>query len=220
MSSGPPWPPHVGREREEDAPDSAPDSAPGNALEPLVTPAGARKLAQAGKREEWRAKIAEAREAKRSQIRIATADGRVVKLNGTELTLQKGFKKSARTIDARTEARVDTGSALTGRATATRVIAGGLLGGGVGTMLGAGMKKGSIYLFIEGADWAELIAIRGSRTGEAHAFAQRVNLLARTAGAPDLTDDIGLLERLGRLRTDGVLTEDEFKTKKRELLGD
>lgn len=44
------------------------------------------------------------------------------------------------------------------------------------------------------------------------------NIAAEPAAAPQIEDPVALLEKLGRLREQGVLTEAEFAAKKAELL--
>lgn len=96
---------------------------------------------------------------------------------------------------------------------------------------------GALFLAIEGADWAELVEVEQRRAADARRLAQRVNLAAKlareargipeesspgtgeSAAASEVSTAIDQLERLTRLRDQGVLTAEEFEEQKRRVLG-
>jgi Short C-terminal domain len=92
-------------------------------------------------------------------------------------------------------------------------------------------------LLIDGQDWAELIELKPKKAADAQKFAQQVNLAARlaqrAAGSSGIspyvsqgetaTDDdpalaIDQLERLAKLRADGLLSDEEFEEQKQRVL--
>ena len=81
-------------------------------------------------------------------------------------------------IDATVTATVVSGEAARTHPTVVRVAALGLIGA-------AWWKKagGEHYLLVNGSDWAELAYVRPAEIGNAHPFAQAVNLAARSSGA-------------------------------------
>jgi Short C-terminal domain len=81
------------------------------------------------------------------------------------------------------------------------------------------------FLVIEGQGWAVTESVPMDEEGAARAFAAKVNAAAAAAGSPgapgaapegvDVTEQIA---KLATLRDQGILTEDEFASKKAELL--
>jgi hypothetical protein len=118
----------------------------------------------------------------------------------------------------------------------TRTAAGLVLGGFGGALVGASARKkgGAIFLVFEAEDWADLVELNPKNVSDASKFAQRINLIARRmggqaadrevppAGEPGgqtaQTDTLGQLERIARLREQGMLTEEEFLQEKRKIL--
>jgi hypothetical protein len=91
----------------------------------------------------------------------------------------------AHTVTGDTHAEV-IGSVHEGRrSTATRTLAGGVVAGPVGALVGQSAKKktrsSSAILTIDGDDWAESSQVAATSYADAVRFAQAVNLAARTA---------------------------------------
>jgi hypothetical protein len=133
-------------------------------------------------------------------------------------------------------ATVESGENLRTHPTLTRTAAGFAV---TGTPIGAAWwkKTGSVFLLLEGPDWAELVELKTKQAYEAQKLAQQVNLAARLAAAasgaggpsssvdaegahttPDPSALLDHLERLAKLRQQGALTDEEFEAQKRRLL--
>lgn len=116
---------------------------------------------------------------------------------------------------------VDTVGQLTARITATRLVLTG--------PLALGWRKRvdtrELYLMIEGVGWAISVPVDPDQGPKARAFAAKVNAAASAAAASKSPTDVGAepdiadqIRKLGELRDAGILTEDEFATKKTQLL--
>lgn len=106
---------------------------------------------------------------------LNTTDSHAVRIDGATLIIQKGMgilSRRTHEIDETVSASVDSGVAVKGRS---------ILGA---ALLGAGSRKGEVFLLVEGADWAETLSIKASKAAEAHKFAQRINMIAHSARSP------------------------------------
>jgi hypothetical protein len=124
-------------------------------------------------------------------------------------------------IDATVTATVVSGEAARTHPTVVRVVALGLIGA-------AWWKKagGDQYLLVNGSDWAEVAYVRPKEIGNAHRFAQAVDLAARSSGATDaakpgqsadVPSTAEQLERLAKLHAEGALTDGEFVAAKQRV---
>ena len=168
------------------------------------------------------------------RLSVQGKNGVVVTFDGVaSIKITRGpFNRKTYIVDAHVTATVESGGNLRTHPTLTRTVA---LGGVAGA---AWWKKtGSLFLLFEGKDWADLVELSPQRAGAAQKLAQRVNLVARLAressdahesapGAksdiqemPDPASVIDQLERLMRLREQGVVTDEEFEAQKKRILG-
>lgn len=116
---------------------------------------------------------------------------------------------------------VETGGQIEKRVTATRLILTGPFA------LGLRKKNDSrtLYLLVEGDGWAVTEQLKPRMEAQARSFAAQLNAIASSlrptgdSAASDGGDPLEALQRLGELRDQGVITADEFDTKKAELLG-
>lgn len=78
------------------------------------------------------------------------------------------------------------------------------------------------FLAVEGRGWAITESVPTDQEGEARTFAARVNAAAREVDAfaaePGAMDIAEQLEMLASLKDRGILTDEEFLSKKAELL--
>jgi hypothetical protein len=81
------------------------------------------------------------------------------------------------------EANVETGAAVSSRVTATRVVAGAMMFGNTGALVGAISKKdrSKVYLTISVADNVFLEEVRGLDEGKARQFANKLNQAAASS---------------------------------------
>jgi len=118
-------------------------------------------------------------------------------------------------------ATVDAAGQLTARITATRLVLTG--------PLALGMRKKvdhrELYLIVEGVGWAISVAVDPDQGAKARAFAARINAAGSVAAAAGSTEEPAAavdipdqIRQLGALRDAGLLTQDEFASKKTELL--
>ena len=118
-------------------------------------------------------------------------------------------------------ATVDAAGQLTARITATRLVLTG--------PLALGMRKKvdhrELYLIVEGVGWAISAAVDPDQGAKARAFAARINAAGSVAAAAGSTEEPAAavdipdqIRQLGALRDAGLLTQDEFASKKTELL--
>ena len=126
-------------------------------------------------------------------------------------------------IPATEVASVDTGSELVGKRRTGAVLAFGVLG-----LAGRGTKtEGSIVISLRSGEEAYFMvpkftdvkikaALAGWMAKHAIAWTGEIEDDAPDAGSPSKADEI---EKLARLRADGILTEKEFSAAKADLLG-
>jgi Short C-terminal domain len=152
------------------------------------------------------------------------------------ITVRRGLGNSkSYAVDEHVEAVVETAGQLSARPTFGRTATGMVIAGPLGALLGAtAWKSGTLFLALQGSDWAELVEVDQRQAKDALRLAQEVNLLARQlevdhpsdtdeADAPPPVIDapppvIDQLERLANLRDRGALTDEEFEEQKRRLL--
>jgi hypothetical protein len=171
-------------------------------------------------------------ERERQKNSVTVASDRNVTYDGGEtivvwrLRMSKGQRYR---IDEHVAATVETGGNLRTHPTVTRTVAGAAL---TGTPIGAAFwkKSGSLFMLLEGKGWAEVFELSPKEAKKAQLLAQRVNLVAKIArqassssetvppGGSEPVDAIGQLERLAKLRADGVLSDEEFAAEKRRIL--
>jgi hypothetical protein len=152
-----------------------------------------------------------------------------------EVKIRSGmFRSETHEIDGSTNAVVDSVGGISSRPTLTRTASGLLLTGG---LLGATAWKrtGDLFLLVESKEWAELVELSPKKASEARKFAHKINQAARevraegtitASSAPARLDQpaddpdrvLGQLERLGKLRAEGVLSDTEFENQKRNIL--
>lgn len=191
------------------------------------------KATETQKRREGRASKLESRiEQLSKRVLVVGKDGVGVEFDGVAtITVRRGlFAKTTRAVDKNVSAVVESAGNLRTHPTLTRTIAGFAV---TGTPIGAASwkKSGSLFLLIDGRDWAELVELNPKKARDAQKFAQQVNLAARTMGRPDnplppsaqsspVSSDqvIEQLERLVNLRDAGALTQEEFDAEKRRVL--
>jgi hypothetical protein len=82
-----------------------------------------------------------------------------------------------------------------------------------------------LYLIVEGVGWAISVAVDPDQGAKARAFAARINAAGSVAAAAGSTEEPAAavdipdqIRQLGALRDAGLLTQDEFASKKTELL--
>ncbi|MGJ3507946.1 hypothetical protein [Enemella sp. A6] len=164
-----------------------------------VEEAEARKAQDRAKMAALRAQHAEAREARRQadpaadlkaaakaaakaeqkadrQARAKLPTGTFDKLRLSGGVLHQGILKSWPAAEC--SASVESGSALQERMTATRVIAGAVLAGGLGAVIGAMAKKksgGEMFLVIEVPGDAIVLEVAPKQLKDAHRFVAAVN---------------------------------------------
>jgi Short C-terminal domain/Domain of unknown function (DUF4429) len=124
-------------------------------------------------------------------------------------------------------ATVDTAGQLSRRITATRLVLTGPLA------LAWRKKKDEreLYLLIEGDGWAVSVQVDARRGAEARDFAAKINALGSSTAhahsdsgtsAPVAStgpiDPVEQITKLGALREQGLLSDEEFEEKKRDLL--
>jgi hypothetical protein len=101
-----------------------------------------------------------------------TLQGRTLRIRGASYTVTRGTH--AEVVGNVSEAR---------RSTATRTLAGGVVAGPVGAIVGHSAKKktrsSSAILTIDGDEWTESVQVAATSYAEAVRFAQAVNLAAR-----------------------------------------
>jgi hypothetical protein len=155
----------------------------------------------------------------------------IADLDGNSIIVQRAGTEKEYTVDERVSAVVESGGDLRTHPTLTRTVAGFAV---TGLPVGAAWwkKTGSVFLLIDGADWAELLVVEAKLAGAAQRFAQQVNLAARTAtkstnsrasettglAQADPSAVIDQLERLTKLRDQGVLNDSEFEAQKQRIL--
>jgi hypothetical protein len=115
------------------------------------------------------------RPAKLSSVAGATLYDTEIKVNGRSIEYSSDLRAS---VDA-------TGNiAVKSRTTATRVVAGTVVAGPVGALVGAVAQKNKVvdakelYLLLEDSTWAEVVKCPSEQGQQVRAFAQQVNLAA------------------------------------------
>jgi hypothetical protein len=196
-----------------------------------------KNAAREAKKKERPSSLSEALEQARKRVVVSGKDAALATFDGADsITVRRGFGKKTYTVNAHVSATVESGGNLRTHPTLTRTVAGFAV---TGTPIGAASwkKRGSLFLLIDGEDWAELIELNPKRAGDAQKFAQQVNLAARLAqravgtseSAPVASEESGSstgdpsavidqLERLTKLREQGALTDEEFDAQKRRVL--
>jgi hypothetical protein len=97
-------------------------------------------------------------------------------------------------------------------------------------VLGATKKRGGVYLTVEGYNFHSFATVTFRNEKAARKFAARLNGVARQLppsemSAPEsqakesATDVTEQIRKLGALRDDGLITNEEFEAKKKQLLG-
>lgn len=127
------------------------------------------------------------------------------------------------------KATIESAGIARSRLTATRVVGGALLFGGVGAIVGASARKdkSTIFITVELADGSVAVdEVPASREADARKFAARITNagVGGTANVPaeepavQSPDGLEQLRKLAELRDAGILTDDEFNSKKAALL--
>jgi hypothetical protein len=116
------------------------------------------------------------------------------------------------------KASLEDGSDSQSRTTLTRLLATGVLAFGMKKRIG-----GEKYLVVEGPDFSWMVEVAPKKVGKAMVFVNNVNNAARqmTTSAPNGTgrESLSELEQLASLHDKGILTDEEFSAKKRQILG-